>query len=96
MTPSEQATLKKNLEMVAALYRNYTLENGKSPANWEELSRHADDVEAEVDVQVVKGAGYKVNWNLSVDEVSGSGAGAVVVAQGGAESPKAYADGTVK
>lgn len=96
MTPAEQATLKKNLEMVAVLFENYTLENGKCPANWDELSQHAKEVEAEVDFNAVKRAGYKVNWSLAADEVTGSAASNVVVAQAGADGPKAYADGTVK
>lgn len=93
MTPSAQADLKKNLEVLAEVYRVTTIEDGKSPASWSDLEKRIKDVDAEIDLQVIKDAGYSINWGLAVEDVSGVDAEKVVVAQAAAGSPVLYVDG---
>lgn len=93
MSPSAQADLTKNLEVLAEVYRITTIENGKSPASWSDLEKRMNDVEAEIDLQVIKDSGYSINWGLAIEAVTGEDAGQVVVAQAAADSPILYIDG---
>lgn len=95
MSPVEQSTLKKNLERLAFAYEQFTLENGKGPSNWADLDRFVIDTEMEVDFQIVKDAGYTVNWNLD-GAARKEEAGGLVIAQDGGDGPKVYLDGEVK
>ena len=96
MPPEQQAELEKNLKLLAFAYKTSAIEQGESPSGWEDMSRFLQDTEMQADFEIVRDAGYVVNWDLPVADLTGQGAGGVVIAEAGDNSPKVYADESVR
>jgi hypothetical protein len=96
MTPEQQAALEKNLKLLAFAYKTSAIEQGEAPSGWDDMSRFLQDTEMQADFEIVREAGYVVHWDLPVADLTGEGAGEVVIAEAGEGSPKVYADESVK